>query len=264
MCIVGDRHSFELQACGKYRTLATTLMRHFLTIILACFILSSCKDRKVIRYHPVTVNEFDTCKSKECLGRVIKNNPKNVSAYCTLGTVYQAEGNYAKAVEILTIAIKLDSSYNLGFPYRDRANCKNNLRNDTGAINDMNEAIKLNPGERYFYVDRGDYLLNLDKLDLALTDYTKALSIFDKHTPARFGRAKTYIQLNRYKEAFDDYSLLTDTSEYSAYDFYYRGIAKFKMNDKVNACKDWTTVSSVCQEAKDSLNKHCQNKQSSR
>jgi tetratricopeptide (TPR) repeat protein len=217
-----------------------------------------------MRYHPVAINEFDTCKSKDCLERAIKSNPKNVGAYWTLGTVYQAEGNYEKALEILTIAINLDSAYNLGFPYRDRANCKNNLRNDTGAVNDMNEAIKLNPDERYFYVDRGDFLFNLDKFDLALNDYTKALSIFDKHTPARLGRAKTYIELKRYKEAFDDYTLLTDTSEYSAYDFYYRGIAKFQMNDKQNACKDWATVANVCKEAKDSINKHCGNEQGSR
>ncbi len=238
-------------------------MRHSL-IIFTIVIFCSCKDRKVMRYHPVTINEFDTCKAKECLERAIKENPKNVSAYWTPGTVYQSEGSYEKALEMLTITIQLNSSYNLGFPYRDRANCKNNLRNDTGAINDMNEAIKLNPNERYFYVDRGDYLFNLDKFDLALSDYSKALSIFNNYTAARLGRAKTYIELNRYREAFDDYKLLTDTSEYSAYDFYYRGIAKFQMNHKIDACNDWATVSSVCEEAKDSLNKYCNIRQSNR
>ncbi len=217
-----------------------------------------------MRYHPVPINEFDTCKSKECLERAIKADPKNVNAYWTLGSVYQAERNYEKALEILSIAIHLDSSYNLGFPYRDRANCKNNLLNDTGAVNDMNEAIKLNSNERYFYVDRGDYLFNLDKFDLALNDYSKAIAIFDKHTSARLGRAKTYVELKEYKKAWDDYKTLTDTSEYSAYDIYYRGIAKFQMNDQVNACKDWAEVANMCQEAKDSLDKHCNHVQNSR
>ena len=208
-------------------------------------------------YHPTAISEFDTCKSKDCLERAIKANQKNVGAYWTLGTVYQDERNYEQALDFLTIAIQLDPSYNLGYPFRDRANCKNNLHNDTGAINDMNAAIKLNPDERYFYVDRGDYLFNLEKFDLALSDYSKALAIFDKHTPARLGRAKTYIELKEFKKAMNDYNILTDTSEYSTYDFYYRGIAKFQINDKINACKDWATVSNVCREAKDSLDKHC-------
>jgi tetratricopeptide (TPR) repeat protein len=217
-----------------------------------------------MRYHPAVINEFDTCRSKECLERAIKANPKNVGAYWTLGTVYQAERNYEKAFEILTIAIHLDSAYNIGFPYRDRANCKSNLRNDTGAVNDMNEAIKLNPDERYFYVDRPDYLYNLNKFELALNDYSKALSIFNKHTPARLGRAKTFVVLKEFKKAWDDYNMLTDTSEYSAYDYYYRGIAKFQMKDEINACKDWAEVADVIPEAKDSLYKHCNNKQGSR
>ena len=217
-----------------------------------------------MRHHPVAINEFDTCRSKECLERAIKANPKNVGAYWSLGTVYQAERNYEKALEILTIAIYLDSAYNLGFPYRDRANCKNNLGNDTGAVNDMNEAIKLNQDERYFYSDRADYLYNLDKFELALNDYSKALSIFDKHTPARLGRAKTFVILKEFKKAWDDYNLLTDMSEYSAYDYYYRGIAKFQMKDEINACKDWAEVANVIPEAKDSLDKHCNLVQGSR
>lgn len=239
-------------------------MRYFLIIILAYFSLASCRYKKVVHHHPVTINEFDTCQSKECLLRAIDSNPGNVAAYWTLGKVYQTERNYKEALAFFTKAIHLDSAYNLGFPYRDRANCKNNLHNDTGAVNDMNEAIKLNPEERYFYVDRGDYLYNLDRFDPALRDYSKALSLFDKHTAARLGRAKTYVVLSRYKEAFDDYALLTDTSEYSAYDFYYRGIARFYMNDKENACKDWAMVSGVCAPAGDSLKKYCNNVKDSR
>ncbi|HYV93721.1 MAG TPA: tetratricopeptide repeat protein [Chitinophagales bacterium] len=241
---------------SDFKILAAILMRHSLVLLTLIF-LCSCKDRKVLMHHPITINEFETCKSKDCLERSIKSDPKNVNAYWRLGTIYQSEKNYAKALNYLTIAIQLDPSYNLGFPYRDRANCKNNLRNDTGAVNDMNEAIKLNPDERYFYVDRGDYLYNLEKFDLALNDYSKALSIFDKHTPARFGRAKTYVQLKEYRKALQDYDTLTDTSEYSAYDFYYRGIARFNMNDKINGCKDWKIVSKLCPEAKDSLDKYC-------
>jgi tetratricopeptide (TPR) repeat protein len=210
-----------------------------------------------IQYHTRTVTVFDTCKTKNCLEKILKDNPKDVNAHWQLGIIYQTERNYEMAIEEFTVAIKLDPSYNLGFPYRDRANCKNNLRNDSGAVNDMTNAIMLNPTERYFYVDRGDYLNNLEKYDLALNDYNKALEIFDKHTPARFGRAKTLVILKQYKKALEDYSVLIDTSEYSTYDFFYRGVAKFKMNDKVGACEDWQTISNICDEAKDSLSKYC-------
>jgi tetratricopeptide (TPR) repeat protein len=95
---------------------------------------------------------------------------------------------------------------------------------------------------------------------LALSDYSKALSIFDKHKAARLGRAKTYVELKRYKEAIEDYNLLTDTSEFSVYDFYYRGIANLNNGNKSNACKDWKLISNVSEEAREMINKHCKRK----
>lgn len=180
-----------------------------------------------------------------------------MTALLRFGQLLQKEHKYSEAINVLTTVINIDPTFSTGYVFRDRANCKNNLLNDTGAVNDMNEAIKLNPNERYFYVDRGDYLYNLNKNELALNDYDKALQIWDKHTPARIGRAKMLVVLGRYQDAIIEYNILADTTDFSVYDFYYRGIARFYSHDKEGACKDWNSVSKYCAEAKDSANKYC-------
>lgn len=231
-------------------------MRVFLAIIFVSLLIS-CKPRKIVRYTPVQVNEFDTCVSKDCLERAIALNPKSEKLFWRLGNVYQSERKYQQALECYSHTITANSSYNVGYPYRDRANCKNNLGNDTGALNDINRAIELNPEERYFYTDRGDYLCNLERYELALLDYSKALSIFDSHRLARLGRAKTFVKLRMYQEALNDYKVLSDTSNFSVYDYYFRGLARFHSRDIEGACEDWSNVAEVCTEAKDSIQKHC-------
>jgi len=210
-----------------------------------------------MQYHPIEINDSDTCKTKDCLAKTLRIDPKNVKAHWILGTLYQREENYQNAIEELTVAVQLAPSYNLGYPYRDRANCKNNLGNDTGAVNDMNEAIKFNPTERYFYIERASYLHNLDKLELALKDYDRALEIWSEFRSARIERAKVLVELKQYKKALKDYNILKDGKDFSDYDFYYRGIAKYNMNETGGACKDWQSVANTCKEAKNSLEKYC-------
>ena len=205
---------------------------------------------------------LDTCNSKECLTQLIKINPDNVEAHWWLGTKYQAEHNYTEAITEFNKAIELDSSYNLGFPYRDRANCKNNLSDDLGAVMDMDVAIRNNPEERYFYYDRGTYLYNLNKYDMALNDFNKALEIWSKFDEARVWKAKLLVQLKNYKEAIIEYETLNISNDFitnpnNAYDIYYRGLAYFNVNSLDKACTDWKASAPNCEEAKIKLEKYC-------
>jgi len=193
---------------------------------------------------------------------VIKNHPENVDAHWWLGTKLQAEHDYRKALEEFSACISLDSSYNLGYPYRDRANCKNNLRNDTGAVADMSSAIRLNPTERYFYLDRGAYLSNLNKKEAALEDFNKALEIWDQFAEARIEKAKVLVQMKYYKEAMTEYDKLYFSNGFAhdpnnAWDFYYRGVARYNLNDKEKACSDWAIAAVNCEDAKNEMKTKC-------
>lgn len=190
---------------------------------------------------------FDTCKTKECLEEVIKKEPRNADAHWLLGQKLQSEENYMQAMQQFDIVLKLDKSYNAGYAYRDRANCKNNLRDDSGAVEDMDKAIFYNPTERYFRCSRGVYLSNLQKYDLALNDFNKALEIWSKYYEARVWKARTLVMLKRYEEALEEYKTLNFSDEFindpgNAFHIYCQGLAKFNLNDKDGACSDWNRI----------------------
>jgi tetratricopeptide (TPR) repeat protein len=204
----------------------------------------------------------DTCNTKECLIKLVSTHPQNAEAHWYLGQIYQQEQDYRQAMHEFDQCIRIDSTFNLGYPYRDRANCWNNLRNDTLAVKDMMEAIKLNPEERYFYVDRGVYLSNIEKNEAALADFSKAVEIFDKFDRARTWKARTLVKLERYEEAMTEYRILDFKEEFvldpnNSDDIYYRGLAKFKTNDKAGACSDWTKVKANSSAAAKMLEEHC-------
>jgi tetratricopeptide (TPR) repeat protein len=239
-------------------------MKHLILFVIVAISFGCYYPKIIIHGNPgkATKSLFDTCNSKECLNEVIKRDPNNVEAHWWLGTKLQAEQNYLQAINEFDIAIKLDSTYNLGYPYRDRANCKNNLGNDSGAVLDMNAAIRHNPTERYFYVDRGTYLYNLKKYDLALADFNKALEIWDNYFEARVWKAKTLVELKNYKDAIAEYKILNFSDEFinnpnNTYDIYDRGLAKFYTNDKDGACSDWTIIANRSEEAKVLLTTNC-------
>jgi tetratricopeptide (TPR) repeat protein len=217
-----------------------------------------------LRFRPPTSEIVDTCNSKPCLEEELKADSNNVEVLWSLGKLFQSEYNYQKATELFSKAIQIDSFYNYGYLYRDRANCKNNLHNDTGAIKDMDRAIRLDSGNADFYIDRALYLYNVQKLNLALNDYSKALNLYNNSLDARLGRAKIYVQLNKFDQALSDYTKISESKDYSAYDYYYRGIARFKTNQTDSACSDWQKAAVTCTEAKDSLNKICNRGKNSR
>lgn len=231
--------------------------RTYFFCLLTILMATSCGPRKRVQYHPPARTEFDTCTSIECLTRLVEKTPQSAEAHDRLGMAYYSVGDKKKALNLLSNAIALDSTYKGGFTFMFRAICKNNLGNDTGAVSDMNNAIRINPEERYFYMERADFLYNLDSLDPALRDYTKALSLFDREARARLGRAKVLVCKWEYAAALGEYGRVSEGEMTSTEDIYFRGRARFHMKDAAGACADWTSVAGLSENACDSARVHC-------
>ena len=214
-------------------------MKLTLLFTLIVILFTSCLNKpRITPPDENTQSLLDTCDTKPCLENIIKIYPSNELAHWRLGQKYQQEKEYKKALEEFTTVIELNSNFNLGYPYRDRANCRHNLGDNYGAIEDMHKAIKLNPNERYFFDSRAHYYNGIKEYELAITDYSQALEIFDRFKYARLGRARTYIRLKQYQESLNDFNKISDVSDFSYYDYYLRGLAKINCLDTLGACSD--------------------------
>jgi tetratricopeptide (TPR) repeat protein len=74
------------------------------------------------------------------------------------------------------------------------------------AFNDFNRSIRINPDIGDGYLNRGVALIRLKRLDEALTDVQKAISLgVSQMEIAYYDRAVIYEQMGRYRDAYYDY-----------------------------------------------------------
>jgi len=92
-----------------------------------------------------------------------------------IDTVLPKRGEYRKAVEHYSSAIKSDPSNHLAYLYR--ADAYTFLNEFEKAVADYTRGIKLRPSEAKAYVSRGEAYTHLDKYDEAILDYKQALRL---------------------------------------------------------------------------------------
>ena len=228
-------------------------MMLFLTkpVLLIGIILltSSCS----IKYTEKLVNKgFD----KECINeqnkamriynRALLLNKRSAIAYWRRGNLYATEKfnyNYRNAIADLTKSIQIDSAFDGGYAFWDRANYKKYINDTIGALADYDKAIAINPEKENFYYFRATLkLYRFQDIEGALLDLNSAIKFWDGYDLARQCRAEVKIKLNDFNGAMDDYNKL----QYSLRDFdstyadvfYYRGIAKYETGDRNGACED--------------------------
>jgi tetratricopeptide (TPR) repeat protein len=108
---------------------------------------------------------------------VIQQDTKNVDAYLTRATVYEAKLDYPSA------------------------------------INDISTAILLEPARNSHYITRGIYYQKFNQHLGAINDFTKALTQDPSQSGVYLLRAKSYEEINDYEKAAADYGKIVAMSE---------------------------------------------------
>jgi tetratricopeptide (TPR) repeat protein len=112
--------------------------------------------------------------------------------------------NYDGAIQELTEAIKLDPKLAEAYVYRSRSyNSKNDY--DQG-LSDANKAIQLNPKLALGYFARGRAYDGKNDIDYAITDYTEAIRLDPKFATAYVNRGLIFYTKNDYDRAITDYT----------------------------------------------------------
>jgi len=193
-------------------------------------------------------------------------NKKSALAYWRRGNLYSTETfnyDYKKAIADLTKSILIDSTFNGGYAFWDRAYCKRNINDTIGALLDYNKAIAISPEKETFYYFRGTLkFYRFHDIDGAQHDFDSAIKYWDGYDLARQCRAELKVGIGDFKGAMDDYNKLQyqlrDFDSSYADVFYFRGIAKYETGDKNGACEDLVTANKLGFElAKEKLNKLC-------
>ena len=171
---------------------------------------------------------------------VIKNDPKVASVYSSLGNAESRQGNFDEAMKYYdqAKAIKPDDP----FIYNNIGTALIKNKEDyAGAIEQFNRAISLNPNEALFYYNRANILFKLKDLPSALIDYQNAINLSQGDSPYYYvyigSLAKAQYDLNLFAEAIKTYDRAIDLFALSDA-YYYRGLAKIKLNDLDGGCQD--------------------------
>lgn len=134
--------------------------------------------------------------------------PMESRNFINLGAIYNKQGEYAKAVDVLRKAIQRDkrsaeSYYNLGIAQRK-------LKQYQMAISAYREAARLNPKMAEAYQNLGNVYMDIDNVQMAIINFKKALEIKPDFERARLALEKAEAITNSAKEAENPFGRLVN------------------------------------------------------
>lgn len=177
----------------------------------------------------------DTANALKDYDRVLKVDPTNNLAQHNLAVLNQNRDK-DRAEVLLTEAIAANPS--LPYSYAERGSLRMREGNLKGALNDYNQAIKLDATEPDYWLNRGLIKEQLKDVTGALSDYSQVIRLKPDYEKAWLNHGNALVKQNKLTEAIEDYTAaITYYPEYGLA-FYNRSIAYFRLGKKELACTD--------------------------
>ena len=142
------------------------------------------------------------------------------------------------ALECLDEAIKL--SPNNPQLYLNRGFVKHVTRDYASALQDYNKAIEINPNFAFGYNNRGVLKVATGDIDGALADYEKAISLNPKYSDVYYNRGNLRYMLDDNKGALSDYDKAIELNPKDSEAYNNRGVVKKRMDFNVGALSDYS------------------------
>jgi len=151
------------------------------------------------------------------------------------GSALLKRGEYAAAVPYFSRAIAAKPEYRA---YFGRAGAYQNLERMELAIEDYTQAIRLNPASAMAYHDRAVCLAHLKENDRALADYNQALALAPDNPLSWNGRGVIYLRRKEYEKAIPDFTMAIRLRPTFAQPYENRAAAKKALGDAAGANAD--------------------------
>ncbi|MFN7851159.1 MAG: tetratricopeptide repeat protein [Dolichospermum sp.] len=179
-------------------------------------------------------NQLD--KALAAINKAIQLQPSNPNSYNQKCGVLGDLKKYREAAAAINKAIEL--SPRAAF-YLSRGNVRDDLGDKPGAIDDYNQAIKINPNNAQAYNNRGIVRYELGDKPGAIDDYNLAIKINPNNANAYNNRGLARAELGDKQGAIDDYNQAIKINPNNANAYYNRGIVRYELGDKPGAIDDY-------------------------
>lgn len=181
------------------------------------------------------LDEGDYKKAESALTSEIKDNEDNGYAYLWLGVIQYGNDEYGKALSSIDNALKYihkKDKENRSYCYYKRAGIYRALDKDDLALVDYSMALSLNPKDDDILWERAQIYYEQEKLDLADADYKNMIELNPNQPAAYMGLGRNELSRKEFQKALDLFdnvvALYTDYSPgYSFRAEAYIGLKKY-------------------------------------
>jgi tetratricopeptide (TPR) repeat protein len=177
----------------------------------------------------------DTSRRDSVRPPIIPDEPLAGGDPYAQGNALLKRGEYAKAVPYFSQAIAIKPEYRA---YFGRAGAYQNLQRMELAIEDYTQAIRLNPASAMAYHDRAVCLARLKENDRALADYNRALELASDNPLTWNGRGVIYLRRKEYQKAIPDFTRAIQLRPTFAQSYENRAAAERALGDVARANAD--------------------------
>jgi len=106
------------------------------------------------------------------------------------------------------------------------------------AINNFDEAIRLDPEYAIAYGNRGIAYSKLGEYSKAIEDYNQAIKLYPNYSKAYFNRGFTFSKLGNQQKALADYTMAIQYNPKDANAYVLRGVIYSNLGEIEKACED--------------------------
>jgi tetratricopeptide (TPR) repeat protein len=160
--------------------------------------------------------------------QAIKLNSKFAVAYNNRGVAYERKNEYDRAISDYDQAIKLKPSAEA---YFNRGNAQLGKSHYDHAIDDYNQAIRLKPDFAAAFDNRCWARAVVGILKPALADCNEALRLMPNNAATLESRGFIFLKMSHFDAAVSDYDAVLRTNPKLAFALYGRGLARVKNDD---------------------------------
>jgi tetratricopeptide (TPR) repeat protein/S1-C subfamily serine protease len=170
------------------------------------------------------------------INKAIELSPR-AAFYNNRGIVRDDLGDKQGAIDDFNQAIKINPNY--AQAYNNRGIVRDDLGDKQGAIDDFNQAIKINPNYAQAYYNRGIVRNELGDKQGAIDDYNLAIKINPNYANAYNNRGYVRNELGDKQGAIDDFNQAIKFNPNLAEAYYNRGNVRYQLGDKQGAIDDY-------------------------
>lgn len=149
------------------------------------------------------LKQYDQCDSS--FKALLRVDPKNERAYLGLAQMNLGRNDTVQALDLVNQSLKISKNSALAYAMRAEINSRF-LKNDTAALLDMDQLIKLQPQSAENFINRAFLKYHLDDYFGAMSDYDYAIGLAPNHVTAIYDRALLSAEVGEDAKAIDDFS----------------------------------------------------------